>query len=141
MENKRQIPESSGWTVVEPTHRKRDPPRNVPKPGVNNNQQPPRRRNAPAPQTPDRSDQPIRQQHTPRLIDHTDDNAEALWRAHQPAVDDVRIPDDLILKDKSDNSGQYHETMARQHGTYIWSEHNKGSGGSRTFGIWGEKAA
>ncbi|KAK5675373.1 hypothetical protein LTS10_011815 [Elasticomyces elasticus] len=132
-ENQRQGPTSSGWKVVEPqpeSIRRRDPPKNIP--GST-----PRKWNDAG-----RHGRRDRRERQPaRLIEHSDNEAEALWRANQPAADTVKIPDDLILKDKEDKSEKQHEIIAKQHGTYIYTEHAKGFGGSRLFGIWGEKAA
>ncbi|KAK0273854.1 hypothetical protein LTR35_011980 [Friedmanniomyces endolithicus] len=128
-DEQQQGPTSSGWQVVEPL-RRRDPPNNLPKtlPRKWNSKSRPKHTEA-------------RDRQALRLIEHCDNDAEALWRAHRPPADSVWIPDDLLLRDKTDSFNKYHETLARQHGTYIYSEHARGHGGSRSFGIWGETDA
>ncbi|KAK5110366.1 hypothetical protein LTR62_006074 [Meristemomyces frigidus] len=74
-----------------------------------------------------------RKKASPRLALEPDNNAEASWRAQQPATDHVRIPDELVAIDKA------HEIIAKHHGAFILSEHTRGNGGSQTFGIWGDK--
>jgi len=71
----------------------------------------------------------------PKLLLDSDNDAEAAWRARARPVDDVRIPEDLVLQDRT------HERLAKQYGTFIFSPHPKGSGGSKTFGLWGETKA
>ncbi|KAK0850394.1 hypothetical protein LTS16_009585 [Friedmanniomyces endolithicus] len=128
-DEQQQGPTSSGWQVVEPL-RRRGPPNNLPRTSSRKWNTKGRPKQADA-----------RDRQAVRLIEHCDNDAEALWRAHRPPADSVWIPDDLLLRDKTDSFNKYHETLARQHGTYIYSEHARGQGGSRSFGIWGEMDA
>ncbi|KAK1062854.1 hypothetical protein LTR74_009934 [Friedmanniomyces endolithicus] len=128
-DEQQQGPTSSGWQVGEPL-RRRDPPNNLPRASQRKWNTKGRARQADA-----------QDRQAVRLIEHCDNDAEARWRANQPPADSVRIPDELVLRDKTDAFGKYHETLARQHGTYIHSDHTRGQGGSRSFGIWGEQDA
>ncbi|KAK0336127.1 hypothetical protein LTR02_014099 [Friedmanniomyces endolithicus] len=128
-DEQQQGPTSSGWQVGEPL-RRRDPPNNLPRASQRKWNTKGRARQADA-----------QDRQAVRLIEHCDNDAEARWRANQPPADSVRIPDELVLRDKTDAFGKYHETLARQHGTYIHSDHARGQGGSRSFGIWGEQDA
>ena len=131
--SRRQVPESSPWSVVPETTRVRDPPRNLPYPTTRTTPRRWKGHNLRRP-TQDRAD-------APRLIDVPDNGAEALWRANKLPAGSVRIPDDMLLKDKSDNSQNVHENIARQHGTFLYSEYKSGSNGSKLFGIWGDEDA
>lgn len=71
----------------------------------------------------------------PKLSLNSDNDAEAAWRARAQPIDRVRIPEDLVLQDR------YHEQIAKQYGTFVFSPHPRGTEGSKTFGIWGEAKA
>ncbi|KAH9827118.1 hypothetical protein Tdes44962_MAKER03088 [Teratosphaeria destructans] len=69
-----------------------------------------------------------------RLGSETGNTAEAEWRTGTvPAIDHVKIPNDLCLQDK------HYEQIAREHDTFVFSNQKHEYGGSRTFGIWGDR--
>jgi len=70
----------------------------------------------------------------PKLIDVSDNEGEAQWRAHDHPKDMVSIPD-AVKEDK------HYETLAREHSTFIIPMRRDRSTGSTTYGIWGDAAA
>ncbi|KAK5120969.1 hypothetical protein LTR85_005753 [Meristemomyces frigidus] len=82
---------------------------------------------------PRRPERAVRQ--PPKLLHDSDNEAEAAWRARSKPTDEVRIPEDLVLQNR------YHEEVAKQYGAYVSTLHARGSGGSKTFGIWGDAKA
>lgn len=71
----------------------------------------------------------------PKLASDSDNDAEASWRARVEPTDHIRIPNDLV------SQGSYYQQIARQQGTFVFSQLAQGFGGSKTFGIWGEVKA
>lgn len=138
-----------GWKVVAPAGRHIPPTASPSKAKVH---EPVRKRDPPnnLPSNLPRQWQvagPVRRGHNvrrepPKLLQESDNDAEASWRARQEPTDHVRIPDEMLLKARSSDAAEdYHERVAQRLGTYIFSQHKDGYGGSRTFGIWGERKA
>jgi hypothetical protein len=65
----------------------------------------------------------------PNLDDGTNSKALESWRNYEPPSQVMRIPDELVLQDKS------HKEIARQHGAFIFSDQVKPSGGYLKFGM------
>lgn len=79
-----------------------------------------------------------RQEPQKLLIDLGDDKqntAEAAWRELERPTATISIPEELVWLD------QQHEALARRHGTFIFSQDRRGSGGEVRFDIWGEPQA
>ena len=65
------------------------------------------------------------------LATDTDNEGLQAWRTHEDPREVIRIPDELVLQDKS------HTEIARHHRAFVFTESRKGIAGSMTFGIWG----
>jgi hypothetical protein len=83
--------------------------------------------------------QPPRSKPLPRLVHDSDNDAEAAWRRGDQAVDQVHIPDALILKERGVE--HHHERLAEQNGAFIHTYPARSTAASRIFGIWGAKVA
>lgn len=70
----------------------------------------------------------------PKLNSDCDNEAEQGWRQHEEALDNIRIPSNIALHDKT------WETIARNNGTFIQiiDFRDLNASGSATFGIWGD---
>lgn len=81
-----------------------------------------------------RPPQPQQHPRAPKLIDDDGNEAQAQWRALEPAKVFVRVPKELVLADGEDTL----QRLARERLTFVASDHRPaGSPESQTFGIWG----
>ncbi|KAK4560565.1 hypothetical protein LTR86_005762 [Recurvomyces mirabilis] len=129
-------PSGNGWQVVQPTRQRGH--KQLPQPQPHPQRAAPSQSRSSPRKWRTAGDLPKQQQKraVPKLVNDSDNDAEASWRARHPATDTVRIPDDLIL-----SSERHHERIVRQHGTYLSSDEPRSQTRSRTFGIWGDKDA
>ena len=125
-------PRDTGWQVVQPARaRSRQQPRQPQRPAPSQPRLSPRKwRTISAVAAPKQTQKRV----IPMLVNDSDNDAETSWRARHPATDSVRIPDDLTL-----SSERHHDRIARQHGTFLFSDEPRSLTRSRTFGIWGNK--
>ena len=77
----------------------------------------------------------------PKLIDSSDNNGEAAWRARARQTDEIRIPECLILPADKGQPEHHHEEIAARYGAFLFSKHKHGNNGSKTYGLWGEPGA
>ena len=71
----------------------------------------------------------------PKLLLDPTSEAQQSWRNREAPKESIRIPGELIFKDKT------HTSIARHFGAFIFSEEPKSRHGNVTFGIWGDSEA
>ena len=75
-----------------------------------------------------------------QLVYRPANDGETAWRARAAPADHIWIPDVLLI-DERGNPRTEHQRLATQHGTWVFTKHLRGSGGSVDFGIWGQLPA
>jgi hypothetical protein len=74
----------------------------------------------------------------PLLVDVGDNvvnAAENAWRSHKLPLASITVPDELIWADRE------HEAIAKEFGTFVFSDDRVGKGGTIKLDIWGEVTA
>ncbi|KAK5168000.1 uncharacterized protein LTR77_006567 [Saxophila tyrrhenica] len=77
----------------------------------------------------------------PRLHVAEDSKALQSWRNNEPYAQSVRIPEELVLQKQSNGAEPFYIAISREENSFIFTQHDKGTGGSMSFGIWGEEEA